>query len=215
MKQLLTYVQPFRKLPWRQISGLLCILLVLGCFWLDREQNQLADKMLRLHVLANSDTEEDQALKLRVRDQLLTKVEPWLAEQKDIDGVKTALRARTGELETMAEAVIAQEGYPYSVHVELEKTWFPTRQYEGFALPAGQYDALRVVIGQGAGKNWWCVVFPPLCLAASSEKMTETASQAGLADQEVFLILEDDEQYVIKFRAIELWETLKHHLDKA
>lgn len=215
MNQVHTYIYGFRKLPWRQITGLLCIFLVLGCFWLDREQNQLADKMLRLHVLANSNTEEDQALKLRVRDKLLTKVEPWLAEQKDIDGVKTALRSHTGELESMAEAEIAQEGYPYSVHVELEKTWFPTRQYNGFSLPAGKYDALRVVIGEGAGKNWWCVVFPPLCLATSSEKVTQEAAQAGLEDQEVFLILEDNQEYVIKFRAIELWENLKHQLDKA
>lgn len=214
MKQLLTYFQGVRKLPWRQISGLLCILLVLTCFWLDQQQNQLADKMLRLHVLANSDTEEDQALKLRVRDQVLATVEPWLEEQRDIDGVKTALRARAGELETMAEGLIEEEGYPYSVHVELEDTWFSTRQYDGFALPAGQYEALRVVIGEGVGKNWWCVVFPPLCLATSSEKMTETATKAGLEDQQVFLILEDDEEYVIKFRAIELWENLKHCLDK-
>lgn len=211
MKQLCTYVPHVRALPWRQLTGLFCILLVLACFWLDQEQNHLADQLLRLHVLANSDTEEDQALKLRVRDELLVQVQPWLETQADVAGVKDELRGRLPELSQMAERVIAQEGYDYPVHVELEETWFPTRNYDGFALPAGQYEALRVVIGEGEGRNWWCVVFPPLCLETSTERITQTASEAGLEDQEVFLILEDEDEYVIKFRAIEIWETLKHH----
>lgn len=218
MKQVLiaktTIFSQVKLLPWRQITGLLCILLVGLCFWLDREQNHLADKMLRLHVLANSDSAEDQALKLRVRDQLLLQVDPWLAGQANIGGVKTELRERIPELTQMAEETIAKAGYDYPVRVELEDTWFPTRQYDGFSLPAGRYEALRILIGEGAGQNWWCVVFPPLCLASSTETMTEKAEAAGLEDQEVFLILEEEEEYVVKFRAIELWETLKHHFDQ-
>lgn len=219
MKTISTYVKSFgavsfwHRVPWRQITGLLCIFAVGLCFWLDMEQSQLADKMLRLHVLANSDSKEDQALKLKVRDELLVEVQPWLEQQADVMGVKEALQARIPEMTKMAKAVIAREGYSYPVHVELEETWFPTRTYEGFALPAGKYEALRIVIGEGNGKNWWCVVFPPLCLASSTETVTEEANKAGLDDQQVFLILEDEEQYVIKFRAIEMWENLKHHLE--
>lgn len=201
------------RVPWRQIVGVLCILAVGLCFWLDMEQSQLADKMLRLHVLANSDSKEDQALKLKVRDQLLVEVGPWLEQQKDVTGVKQSLTSHIPEMTKMAEAVIAKEGYSYPVHVELEETWFPTRTYEGFALPAGKYEALRVIIGEGAGKNWWCVVFPPLCLASSTETVTDEAKDAGLDDKQVFLILEDKDEYVIKFRAIEMWENLKHHFE--
>lgn len=209
-----TVSEKLRRLPWRQMLGVLCILLVGLCYWLDREQSQLADKMLRLHVLANSDSEEDQALKLQVRDRVLTVVEPWLSDQPDVSAVEDVLKARAPELQREAEAVIKAAGYSYSVQVQVEETWFPTRQYDGFSLPAGKYDSLRVIIGEGEGKNWWCVVFPPLCLASSTESMTETAKDVGLSDQEVFLILEDEEQYVIKFKAIELWEGLKQRLDK-
>jgi len=209
-----TVSEKLRRLPWRQMLGVLCILLVGLCYWLDREQSQLADKMLRLHVLANSDSEEDQALKLQVRDRVLTVVEPWLSEQPDVSAVEDVLKDRAPELQREAEAVIKAAGYSYSVQVQVEETWFPTRQYDGFSLPAGKYDSLRVIIGEGEGKNWWCVVFPPLCLASSTESMTETAKDVGLSDQEVFLILEDEEQYVIKFKAIELWEGLKQRLDQ-
>lgn len=210
MKQLSTYLVRIKYLPWRQITGLICILLVGLCFWLDQTQNNLADKMLRLHVLANSDTAEDQALKLKVRDGLLAQVQPWLDEEENIGGVKESLRSHVPELTTQAEQIVQAAGYDYPVRVAVEETWFPTREYDGFALPAGHYEALRVFIGEGAGQNWWCVVFPPLCLSASSETITKSAEQAGLEDQEVFLILEDDDEYVIKFRAIELWEKLKH-----
>jgi stage II sporulation protein R len=141
-------------------------------------------------------------------------VEPWLNDQPDVSAVEDVLKARAPELQREAEAVIKAAGYSYSVQVQVEETWFPTRQYDGFSLPAGKYDSLRVIIGEGEGKNWWCVVFPPLCLASSTESMTETAKDVGLSDQEVFLILEDEEQYVIKFKAIELWEGLKQRLDQ-
>lgn len=219
MERITTYVQSLRtvsfwhRIPWRQLTGVLCIFAVGLCFWLDLEQSELADKMLRLHVLANSDSQEDQALKLKVRDELLVEVQPWLEQQADVSGVKEELQSRIPELTKMAEAVIEREGYSYPVHVELEETWFPTRTYEGFALPAGKYEALRIIIGEGQGKNWWCVVFPPLCLASSTETVTQEASAAGLDDQQVFLILEDSDQYVIKFRAIEIWETVKHHFE--
>ncbi len=197
-------------IPWRRLSGLLCILLVVCCFWLDREQHQLADKLLRLHVLANSDGAEDQSLKLRVRDRVLATAEPWLEEGADAADAEQILAGRLPELTRAAEAEIRAAGYAYPVQLSLGQSWFPTRTYDGFSLPAGQYRSLRVIIGEGAGKNWWCVVYPNLCTASVTERLPQAAARAGLTEQETFLILEDDENYVIKFKAIELWENWKH-----
>ena len=132
-------------------------------------QSELADKVVRLHVLANSDSEEDQALKLEVRDAVLAQASETL---QGITGREEACRRLTAllpELEKTAREVIAANGYAYGVRVELAETSFPTKTYDGFALPAGEYLALRVLIGEAAGQNWWCVVFPPLCTALFSK----------------------------------------------
>ena len=106
---------------------------------------------------------------------------------------------------------IAAQGYHYPVKVCLEETWFPTRQYENVSLPAGNYQALRVLIGEGAGKNWWCVVFPSLCLSAVTEESLQTA---GLSHQEYALISEESQPYTIRFKAVEWWEACKHWFSK-
>ena len=127
-------------------------------------QSQLAEKVVRLHVLANSDSEEDQALKLKVRDAVLEQATETL---RGADSQAEASRRLTDilpELEETARAVITANGYDYGVRAELAETSFPTKEYDGFALPAGEYLALRVLIGEAAGQNWWCVLFPPLCI---------------------------------------------------
>ena len=104
---------------------------------------------------------------------------------------------------------MAAEGYSYPVTASLEKCWFPTKEYEGFALPAGEYTALRVVIGAGEGQNWWCVAFPPLCLGAASETVDQ-AAQAGLfGEDQVALVTQANEGYVLKFKSLELLGELK------
>lgn len=192
------------------VLGLLLLSLATGALWLDGQQSQLADKMVRLHVLANSDSDEDQALKLQVRDAVLKTAEPLLAQAGQVDNATGILENNLEQLTAVAQETIYREGWDYLVSVQLEETWFPTREYDSFALPAGSYQALRVVIGEGNGHNWWCVVFPPLCLASASETVSQTAQDAGMTDQEVALIAEEDEKYVIKFKAIELWEEFKH-----
>lgn len=189
---------------------LLLAALALTGLWLDGQQSQLAHKMVRLHVLANSDERDDQALKLQVRDAVLARAEPLLAQTAQVEEAAEVLAGNLEELTQAAQETIAREGYQYPVSVELEETWFPTRQYESFALPAGNYQALRVVIGEGGGRNWWCVVFPPLCLASASEDVAQTAQDSGMTAKEVALIADTDEKYVIKFKAIELWEEFKH-----
>ena len=170
-----------------------------------RTQDGLADKVVRLHVLANSDSPADQALKLRVRDAVLERATEVLKQSADRGEAEALLRNELPELERLAEQEVRANGYGYAVSAELTTTEFPTREYEGFTLPAGEYLALRILIGEGAGQNWWCVVFPPLCTAASAET---AAMAAGFSEDEVSLITEED-GYVLKFKTVELWETLR------
>lgn len=177
-----------------------------------RTQDELADKVVRLHVLANSDSEEDQALKLKVRDVVLERATAILKQSADRREAESCLRGELLELERIAAEEIAAEGYNYPVTVELENSDFPTKEYDGFTLPAGEYLALRVIIGEGQGQNWWCVVFPPLCTAASAD-VPASALAAGFSEEEVNLITEENQGYVLKFKAVEWWETLKEKWD--
>lgn len=177
------------------------------------QQEELGRKVIRLHVIANSDSPEDQALKLRVRDRVLARAQEILEQSADMEQAEQALTATLPELTREARETLAAEGCAQPVQARLEPAEFPTKDYDGFSLPAGKYLALRVIIGQGAGQNWWCVVFPPLCTAAASDVPT-VALDAGLTDQEVALITEADEGYILKFKSVELWQTLKAKLTK-
>lgn len=139
-----------------------------------QRQDALEQKVIRLHVIANSDSEADQALKLRVRDRVLVLTEDILRQSGDMEEARQRLAEALPRLQQTAAEEIAAQGSRYTVSAGLEETEFPTREYDGFALPSGEYLALRVVIGEGAGKNWWCVVFPPLCTTAACD-FQETA----------------------------------------
>ena len=173
-----------------------------------RTQESLSEKVVRLHVLANSDSREDQALKLRVRDRVLARTTELLEKSSDRREAESRLRGRLLELEAIAAEEIAAAGYDYAVTAQLTNTHFPTQEYDGFALPAGNYLALRIVIGDGEGQNWWCVVFPPLCTAAAAD-VPASALAAGFSEAEVGLITEEDRGYVLKFKAVEWWEALR------
>ena len=201
------------KLKFFEIALLigLAVFLTSGALAL-RTQDELADKVVRLHVLANSDSGEDQALKLQVRDVVLERATAILEQSADRREAESCLRGQLLELERIAEEEIAAEGYDYPVTVNLENADFPTKEYDGFTLPAGEYLALRVIIGEGQGRNWWCVVFPPLCTAASAD-VPASALAAGFSEEEVRLITEESQGYVLKFKAVEWWETLKEKWD--
>ena len=188
-------------------------LAALAGVWLDRSQAALADQVIRLHVLANSDSEADQALKLKVRDRVLETASDYFVPGATLEETRAVLTEHLADLAAAGADQVAQEGYRYPVTVSLEDNyWFPTKLYTDFALPAGEYTALRVVIGEGDGQNWWCVVFPPLCLGSVSETAAQTALSDGFTQEEVSLITGEDEGYVVKFKAIELWEEFQHWL---
>ena len=171
-------------------------------------QARLADRVVRLHVLANSDSEADQALKLQVRDVVLDRAEALLSQARDRTEAEALLREHLPDFQQVAAAEITAAGYDYPVSVELEDTRFPTREYDGFTLPAGEYLALRVLIGAAEGQNWWCVVFPPLCTAASAD-VPAAALEAGLTEDQVGLITGENDGYVLKFKVVEWWERLR------
>ena len=208
-----TKTKPFRGLHlWELalLAGLAAVLLT-GALSLG-EQTALSEKVVRLHVLANSDSQEDQELKLRVRDRVLAETEALLEASADRKDAEQRLTAALPELERLAAEEIAESGYDYPVSVRLEETAFPTRTYDGFTLPAGEYLALRVLSGAAEGQNWWCVVFPPLC-AAASEDVAETALAAGLSEDQVGLITEENRGYELRLKSVELWEKLKARLE--
>ena len=190
----------------------LCAAMLWGA-WSMQRQDALAQKMIRLHVIANSDSEADQALKLEVRDRVLDFTTTVLQRSTDMEDAQVRLREELTRIEDIAQREIAAQGYDYPVTAQLASTEFPLKEYDGFSLPAGEYMALRLVIGEGEGRNWWCVVYPPLCTAAAAD-MPQTAIQAGLTDDDVSLITGEDTGYVLRFRSVELWEQLRQWLGK-
>ena len=195
-----------RELLEAGLLFLLALLLNTGGLAL-RAQENLSEKVIRLHVLANSDAPADQSLKLQVRDRILQEAAPLLEQARNRAEAETALRAHLPQLADAARDTLSERGAAYPVTLELREAEFPTRHYDAFSLPAGRYTALRVLIGDGAGRNWWCVVFPPLCGAAA----VEDASGDFTAD-EIALITRKDTGYALKFRAVECWEALRQTL---
>ena len=190
----------------------LCAAMLWGA-WSMQRQDALAQKMIRLHVIANSDSDADQALKLEVRDKVLDFTTTVFQRSADMEDAQVRLREELTRIETIAQREIAAQGYDYPVTAQLTSAEFPLKEYDGFSLPAGEYMALRLVIGEGEGRNWWCVVYPPLCTAAAAD-MPQTAIQAGLTDDDVSLITGEDAGYVLRFRSVELWEQLRQWLGK-
>lgn len=182
---------------------------VLAGGWLEGERKELSDSVIRFHVIANSDSRADQTLKLAVRDQVLALAQELYPQGAEKEQAVEALRDNLPALARAGQEEAARQGYDYPVTASLTRCWFPTKEYGTFALPAGEYTALRVVIGAGAGENWWCVAFPPLCLGAASETVDEAVYAGQFTEKQGALITRADEGYVLKFKALELWDGLK------
>ena len=170
------------------------------------------DSVIRLHVLANSDSEEDQALKLQVRDAVLDEAQQLLQGTATRAEAEAVLRPNLPRLQQAAAAVVAAADFDDSVTVTLSDEDYPTRTYEQLAFPAGEYLSLRVMIGAAEGKNWWCVLFPPLCLsAATSREEAEMAFlAAGLTGEQYRIITDSDEntKYKLRFKLLEVAESI-------
>ena len=167
------------------------------------------DTVVRLHVLANSDTEEDQALKLKVRDAILEVTAPMVEDCTTQAEAMEILNAHLTDLEAAASAVIAAEGYDYPVTLTLGEEEYPRRDYDSFCFPAGTYVSLRIGIGEAEGQNWWCCLFPRLCLGAASvstKEAEEACVSVGLLPSQYKIITESTRPvYRVRFKLLELF----------
>ena len=177
----------------------LCFTLLAGT-WAGAASSRVSEGLVRLHVIAASDDATEQAIKLDVRDAVLSYLEPKLDSAADIAGAEALIEANLGGIAAAAER--AAQGR--EVNVTLGEEYYPTREYDTFSLPAGRYQSLRVTLGEGAGHNWWCVVFPPLCLTAAESE----AAFEELDGETRAIISSDGGGVQFKFRLLELWGEL-------
>lgn len=170
------------------------------------ECDKTSRKILRLHVIANSDSEEDQNLKLRIRDKIIN----YFGNKnlKSLNETKKFAINNLDEIELLCQNEVNDRGYNYKVKMEICKSNFNTRTYENLSLPAGQYESLRVTIGNGEGRNWWCVIFPPMCIPAAEESSLnkELCKKVFLCDDQT---TEPKVKYKIKFKFLELYDSFQ------
>ena len=168
------------------------------------------DNVLRLHVLANSDSSEDQSLKLEVRDRILEETATLFKDCKSKDEAREAVESNLDKIREIAEQTVREAGYEYGVSVSLGEEEYPTKNYEECCFPAGEYLSLRVMIGDAEGENWWCVLFPPLCIDAAGESR-EVFAEVGLTDEQYSFITEtDNPKYKVRFKLLEVIEGAMH-----
>ena len=179
------------------------------CAALQVQQQRMSEKIIRLHVVANSDSSADQAIKLHVRDAVLAAARQAL---QDADDPQQAIAQALPQLEAAANAALAAQGSRETARVSFRRELFPTREYDTFSLPSGVYRSLRVTIGAGGGHNWWCVIFLSLCVPATADGFVQAAEAGGFTRAEIGLMTQADEGYVLKFRSLELLQALKKAL---
>ena len=170
-----------------------------------KTSEEIRSDVLRLHVIANSDTSVDQNLKLRLRDYILQEGKDIFNGRVNVENAVEKIEPVLPELEKSAKAFVNQAGFDYDVKISLSNEYFTTRTYETVTLPAGKYLALRVVIGSGEGHNWWCVMFPPMCVPAADKK---DEIENVFSEKEIKLV-ESKPKYEPRFKVVEIYEQLK------
>ena len=197
-----------RKIFSRIIVGVF-LLLVLAASICEKTQGDIASGMLRLHIVANSDDEADQKIKLEVRDAIIEASKEIISDDND----KNLTNDEKEKLVGVAENVLRSKGADYDAVLMSGNYYFPTRQYENITLPAGNYDAIKVVLGEGKGQNWWCVMYPPLCFTQSAlgtaDEESMKALREGMSENCYELISEENIKTVPAFKAVEIWQNLK------
>lgn len=186
----------------------------------EKTVQDIADKVIRFHVIANSDDPNDQALKRAVRDEILKVMAPKLKKSKSLQQSREILKINTTLMIQIAQRTIQKWGKEYTVEANLTQSFFPTKRYGDVVLPAGEYEAMKVVIGKGKGQNWWCVMFPPLCFVDAThgtipEESKDSLEKAiGNKEQYEILLTKQQEQkssVEIKFKVVEMWQNYKHN----
>jgi stage II sporulation protein R len=178
-------------------------------------QDDISGKLIRFHVIANSDDKIDQGLKLKIRDSVLKYVSPKLKDCKNIEESRKIINNEDKNIKRISETIIKENGFKYSVATSLSQEYFPVKTYGNITLPQGKYEAYRIIIGTGAGQNWWCVMFPPLCFVditkgnVSFEK-TEKEMKSVLSEDEYKLVdnTVNNKKIIVKFKLAEIFSKL-------
>ena len=205
------------------LASILVVVLITSTFVIIKEVNKIEactydykDKLIRFHVIANSDSDKDQKLKLKVRDEVISYLQPKLENSNSIEESEKIIKNEYKTLENISKKVISKNGYNYIVKVGLEYSNFPAKQYSSVVLPAGKYKALRIIIGEGKGKNWWCVMFPPLCFIDDQngiiDEKTDKKLKEVLTEEEYDLIMDKNKNEVknleFKFKITEVFQNI-------
>lgn len=175
-----------------------------------KTSEEIRSDVLRLHVIANSDSSVDQNLKIRLRDYILEEGEDIFDGSVNVENAVKKIEPKLAELEKSAETFVKNAGFDYDVKITLSNEYFTTRTYESVTLPAGKYLALRVVIGSGEGHNWWCVMFPPMCVPAADKK---DEIENVFTDKEIKLV-ESKPKYEPRFKVVEIYEQIRETISE-
>ena len=168
------------------------------------ECKEISDEVFRFHILANSDEDYDQQLKLKVRDKVLLYTESLFEKAKSKEEAENLISNNLQDICNTAQKEVTDNGYDYTVTAQITKMYFTTRTYESYTLPSGMYDALRITIGSGEGHNWWCVMYPSICI--SSEKSQDEAAKETFNDNQYDIV--KNEKYEYKFKIVEIFEKI-------
>lgn len=182
-----------------------------SCTYFVSTAASVRNDVVRLHILANSNSNEDQSVKLQVRDALLEANTVLLSEAVNTENAREYFEQSRDELLTTARKVLRENGFYYDVKITLEMEYYETRKYDSLTFPAGEYMSLKVILGEGEGHNWWCVMFPPLCVPVAGDVITDEGTAHYLSDSGEKLI-NSGERYVVRFKLLELYEELKNKI---
>lgn len=198
----------FKKDFYVAMIAALIFSMVFSLAGFDTKCENLRTNVLRLHIIANSDSAEDQEIKFKIRDELLKTSNGLFESAGNKEQAIKTVKENTEIFKNAAQKVLLQEGKNQPVSISIGKAYFDTREYEDFTLPAGEYDAVKVLIGKAEGKNWWCVMFPSMCIPAAEKehKLTEAV------DKESAEIAEEAPKYKVRFKIVEWYESFKHGL---
>lgn len=199
------------KKLWKRVGICLTIAVIFWCGTLIADRETLNEELIRLHVVANSDSDADQTIKLQVRDAVTASLQSDLAKVADVDEAKAYLQENLPKIQAVANEALKAAGCDQEAVVTLCHEAFDTRYYDTFTLPAGVYESLRIIIGEGAGHNWWCVVFPSLCIPATSEGFEAEAAGAGFPDS-LTGALTGEEKYEVRFYFLDALGKLENML---
>lgn len=176
--------------------------------------SNIEHEVLRMHILANSDSDYDQQLKIRVRDRLLEKSDDIFGKCENLEQMKNTVEDNKEMINEIVLDVIRENGYNYEANTELVNMEFDEKVYGEITMPAGKYDALRITIGEAKGHNWWCVMYPPLCIPAAESIESDNGLAEEYFDKQEIDIMENPENYKIKFKCVEVFRELKESIGK-